>query len=169
MKKLVIAAFALCAAYGAQAMAVQWKVSGSSTFANYNAYLIVGDTVKSDWASVADIAAASSDGAHALSQSSGPNKYTGTVITKDDTLSKSGKFYYVIVKADNSQFAVSSTYAGSSYVYDDKANPPESAPGISSWTATSATFKNFQSVPEPTSAMLLLLGMAGLALKRKRA
>jgi hypothetical protein len=32
----------------------------------------------------------------------------------------------------------------------------------SSWTATSA-------VPEPTSGLLLLLGMAGLALKRKRA
>ncbi|MBQ2624942.1 MAG: PEP-CTERM sorting domain-containing protein [Kiritimatiellae bacterium] len=36
----------------------------------------------------------------------------------------------------------------------------------SSWTFTSA---NYSAVPEPTSGLLLLLGVAGLALKRKRA
>ncbi len=34
---------------------------------------------------------------------------------------------------------------------------------------TSGTATSWQSVPEPTSGLLLLLGMAGLALKRKRA
>ncbi|MBQ6341074.1 MAG: PEP-CTERM sorting domain-containing protein [Kiritimatiellae bacterium] len=34
---------------------------------------------------------------------------------------------------------------------------------------TYATGGNFTAVPEPTSGLLLLLGMAGLALKRKRA
>lgn len=35
---------------------------------------------------------------------------------------------------------------------------------INNWSSVAA-----QSVPEPTSGLLLLLGMAGLALKRKRA
>ena len=35
--------------------------------------------------------------------------------------------------------------------------------------AGTATFGGFTAVPEPTSALLMLLGMAGLALKRKHA
>ena len=35
--------------------------------------------------------------------------------------------------------------------------------------ADTYAFSNFMAVPEPTSGMLLLLGIAGLALKRKRA
>ena len=35
--------------------------------------------------------------------------------------------------------------------------------------AGTATFGSFTAVPEPTSALLMLLGMAGLALKRKNA
>ena len=35
--------------------------------------------------------------------------------------------------------------------------------------ASATAASNWQSVPEPTSGLLLLLGMAGLALKRKRA
>ena len=36
-------------------------------------------------------------------------------------------------------------------------------------TATVGGVRNWQAVPEPTSGLLLLLGVAGLALKRKRA
>ena len=40
--------------------------------------------------------------------------------------------------------------------------------GFANMTSATAA-SNWQSVPEPTSGLLLLLGMAGLALKRKRA
>jgi hypothetical protein len=40
---------------------------------------------------------------------------------------------------------------------------------VSAANMLAGTSANFQSVPEPTSGLLMLLGIAGLALKRKRA
>lgn len=50
--------------------------------------------------------------------------------------------------------------------YDYEAGSP--APGTLTFT-TAANSGTIASVPEPTSAMLLVLGMAGLVLRRKRA
>lgn len=61
------------------------------------------------------------------------------------------------------------TYVSDKYSYDSlTANVW--AKDILSMKATEAVgFGNFRAVPEPTSGLLLLLGVAGLALKRKRA
>ena len=166
MKKLMIAALALCAAYGAQAMSVDWKVQLSSATKGYDVYLLMGD-VKTDWAAKADIIAAAVD--TGVIKQSGPN-YLVNDTAEDDAITKSGKFYFAVVKSDGSQYAVSSAFTASEYVYDTTAKPPETSPGLATWKNTGAlAYNDFKSVPEPTSAMLLLLGVAGLALKRKRA
>lgn len=41
--------------------------------------------------------------------------------------------------------------------------------GFGNMASATQNASNWQSVPEPTSGLLVLLGMAGLALKRKRA
>ena len=56
----------------------------------------------------------------------------------------------------------------SGYVYDGDAEPPESSPGTFEIGATSFVNSGTVAVPEPTSGLLLLLGMAGLAIRRKK-
>ena len=80
--------------------------------------------------------------------------------------------YWVIV--DGSGSPTSYNYVKtdmSAFVYDP--DNQESSPGqFNSITAAdmlAGSSGSFGAVPEPTSGMLVLLGMAGLALKRERA
>lgn len=170
MKKVLMTLCAFALAFGAQAASVNWKVSGGAAQVNYTVYLMVGETATTSWASVSDIAAAAI-GTGTLVTSGRKTVANGT--TTDAALTKDGSFYYVIVTADKSSYAVSGLYAGAAYVYDTTASPPESAPSVPPvFDANTASYVAFGGggggdIPEPTSAMLLLLGMAGLALRRK--
>lgn len=171
MKKIMIAVAAMAMAVAANAASVNWQVSGSSSQVGYTAYLVAGDVVSS-WESLADVqAAAIASGA--IAQDGRNYRVKGTAT--DASLTKSSNFYYVIVNADASKYAVSGAYAGSDYVYDTTATPPESAPAVGpNFAANNATFSDWAKadgptgdVPEPTSGLLLLVGAAALALKRK--
>lgn len=170
MKKVLMTLCAFALAFGAQAASVNWKVSGKDAQIGYSAYLMVGETATTSWASVSDIAAAAI-GTGTLVKSGRNVAADGT--TTDAALTKAGSFYYVVVTADKSSYAVSGLYAGAAYVYDTAAMPPESAPStFPVFAANTASYVAFGGggggdIPEPTSAMLLLLGMAGLALRRK--
>ena len=61
--------------------------------------------------------------------------------------------------ADGNAYHMTDAMTTAGYTY----TPPESIPGVLEFEATAFA------VPEPTSGLLLLLGVAGLALKRKRA
>lgn len=169
MKKVLMTLCAFTLAFGAQAASVNWKVSGEAAQIGYSVYLMVGETATTSWASVSDIAAAAI-GTGALVTSGRKIVANGT--TTDAALTKDGSFYYVVVTADKSSYAVSGLYAGAAYVYDTTASPPESAPSVPPvFAANTASYVAFGGggggdIPEPTSAMLLLLGMAGLALRR---
>ncbi len=171
MKKVLMTLCAFALAFGAQAATVDWKVSGETAQLNYSVYLMVGETATTSWASVSDVAAAAI-GTGTLVKSGRKTVADGT--TTDTALTKDGHFYYVVVTADKSSYAVSDLYAGADYVYDTAAAPPEIAPStFPVFAANTASYVAFGGgggggdIPEPTSAMLLLLGMAGLALRRK--
>lgn len=168
MKKILIVFCAFMLAVGVQAASVDWKVTGTANEANYTIYLIVGETTTTTWASVSDIAAAAVGTGTIVK---GNRNYVSNGTATDTTLTKNSKFYYVIVSADKLSYAVSDIYDGSSFVYDTSAEPPEVAPSVAPvFAANSVSYTAFSGggdVPEPTSAMLLLLGMAGLALRRK--
>ena len=166
MKKLLMALSVVASAMFAQAAAVNWEVTGTKTEVNYSVYLLVSDTVTTTWSSAADVAkAAIATGTIAKDG----RDYTANGTAVNTSLTKSSSFYYVIVSADSTQYAVSSLYDGA-YVYNNDANPPESSPGVLTFAADSASYSSFSgSVPEPTSGLLMLVGLAGLALRRKRA
>ena len=163
----MIAAVAM-AVVSAKAASVDWKVTGTSSEVGYTVFLLAAEP--GTYASVSALAEASVGSATIASM--GRGQY-GAQVTSANTAITSASManaYLAIIKsADASEF----TYVKqdmSARVYDP-ANQEASSGTFSTSTATilAGTTSSFQTVPEPTSGLLMLLGMAGLALRRKRA
>ena len=183
MKKLVVALVAITAGMAVHAASFQWMAatgyvydgsgnSGSSYRLDGTAYLFNVATY-AQAALVADFYAnKSSDilgaalNSHTLE---GGRVYDASF---DSTLTANTDVYFVVFSGDNLYV---STQVSSSYDSVTQINSVT----FDSQTTTSKAFKTtsgaaysgagWYAVPEPTSGLLLLLGMAGLALKRKRA
>ena len=174
MKKLIMVATFAITAVCAQATTVKWGLNGSldaSKFASGTAYLLSADSLafktfetessaqswyKSNSASLTAASLTTSDkvSSGALSASN---------VIESPVGDKS--YWLLIVNADESYFAVS-TSTKTINIASGTMNK------TAKWIPSSqmATYSlSSSSIPEPTSAMLLLLGFAGLALKRKRA
>jgi len=193
MKKLMIAAAIVCAAIATQAASIQWggdicEPDGlSSVQSGTTLYLLHADTMGSavtqvllnnsanwqDWTANGGWSIVAS---HTLEAIEISNYATGTGLTYSDGAAATG--YYAVIAVDGAAGADGLTgsynYAG----YNSNTDPLSSAvPAItvgdgwaSDWIGVGGFDKvSFTNVPEPTSGLLLLLGMAGLALKRKRA
>lgn len=156
----------------ANAMYVDWKYSGVKADQGSTVYVMVGAVAQTEWANLAAIqAAAVSSGTITKSGT----KYTAKDTAKGDAITKdSANLYYVIVNSASDKFSVSDVVDAKTFVYDG--DNQESAPlngfeaiGSGNMSEPSSFGGGTGDVPEPTSAMLMLLGAAGLALKRKRA
>lgn len=84
-----------------------------------------------------------------------------------------GSYYYaVICDSKNTSTQVAATSYDYYGVSDILTGNPVAGAGETklslTWTPTTYGMTTLQSVPEPSSAMLLLLGFAGLALRRKQ-
>lgn len=171
MKKLIIGTLAVAFAATVQAASVAWSLEKDSakTFGNLTAYVING----SDYAAVTallttggesvatDFNAYVIDSVGLSARGAGGGEATGVTGTSlawfifaDDKIQ------------DGSSYSTTGAMDVSAYVY----TPPQSSPGEFMFTVDSFATKGapIGNVPEPTSGLLMLLGMAGLALKRKR-
>ena len=96
-------------------------------------------------------------------------KSTGTAVEWDYV---DGSYYYAVLfnekgttsATDYTQYATSNVLTG-----NPAAVSPNTPLGLSWTTAYASPSYTAAAVPEPTSGLLLLLGVAGIALKRKRA
>ena len=188
MKKLVIAFAAVAVAAFAQAATVDWAFSSKNTIktysggdgANITVYLL--DTAATDYAkTVAGIADGSITSANITSKagyltsgttgSSGAKlgKASGSATVASPGVDYSLVFVYFETVDSKDYYYLSSAAAGKSY--DGSAEYPSGT--TASWASDAYSQSNWHavssSVPEPTSGLLLLLGMAGLALRRKHA
>ena len=182
MKKLMIAAAIACAAAFANAATANWGIGyiedidgnllGSSS-SGYTATL----NIYSDAAMTALITSSSSDSwddgfAEGVSASvlvnSVETTYYGQIVVShaSQTLSSDGFQFTTSTMADETEVFImtdSSEVSGIEKIgggaFSGANGAFATAGGGSGWTAA----------PEPTSGLLLLLGMAGLALKRKHA
>ncbi len=197
MKKLMIAAFAVIAVVAANAASVTWNTAAlkapKDTTGTALGTTVFGNVVNSSWTATiyiyADAActdlkvtdsltmtvgsttvasdksySASNGGYSALAgMSKSANNYTA--------LDFSTTYYYkIMLEGTTADYTASITSANAgSFTTGANATASATAAGskITGWTTQS--YDSVVAVPEPTSGLLLLLGMAGLALKRKRA
>ena len=170
MKKIMFALAAIAMAIGVQAAQVAWQLAGDASMNGYSVYVLLGETAKTDWASVDEVAAAAlAGGTGTMAKNGRSYSVGGTVndaaIAKGDSVS----LYYVIVNGD--QFATTAPYDASASVYDMSAG--DSPVNAVSKSGTGLSYSGFTGggggdVPEPTSGLLLLVGGAMLALRRKQ-
>ena len=189
MKKLIIAASAVVFAATVQAASITWGTSGAfydtagdpdwpTVAAGTTAYFVFVNTYAQS-ALVADFAAGTVDNAKLTAIKSGTIGADGTVAEvkgSSTTLSGSQAAYVVVLKDAENMF-ISDTLSvgidelmGSTYTFNEaRTGDIWALNGDAKGGFAGAGWYSASSVPEPTSGLLMLLGMAGLALRRRRA
>lgn len=182
MKKLIIAAVIVCTAVLANAAAIDWNASqvfdavqtaaqGKNVAASgWLGYVVM----EADYATVtADLAAGKTTSL--VNKAVGPVKKTSSTGKFSDSTATGNipageqSFYLIVLNSGNLAEATAYASSGKTTTTVDASLDTSIAFGsmknytssVSNWTTVAA--------PEPTSGLLLLLGVAGLALKRKRA
>ena len=190
MKKLMIMLGAVAAAIGVQAASIDWSVanngwvldSGSKAASGYTVYLINGATALETIAAAIDSkTGAFNDDQTWVFGSAATDNGKGRVselTTTTDKLVRGTDYDFSVLIIDAAatggpKYMVSDTFTQTAYkAGDDEAMAASFAAstfGANALTASASAANGWAAVPEPTSGLLLLLGVAGLALKRKRA
>lgn len=183
MKKLIMFSLVACAAIAVNAANVNWKLTGwyaptasaegsvtgptsgtALTTANTTFSLYVVDY--SSGSAGADVAVPGASVTLTDGMMSQVTLFTqDDAVTMRDTYGNNGTLYLKLV----------ATYSDGSYDYKYESTVSQSLKNITS-QAKSYNFQGYvangwtaTAVPEPTSGLLMLVGLAGLALRRKRA
>jgi hypothetical protein len=169
MKKIIMAAAIVCAAVCAQASTVLWGLSSavdSTTFASGTAYLI--QTASLAKPSLADDAAAqawfTANGATLADKAMLTGAVTDGAISGSEVVESPvarKQYYLVIVNEDKTAMAISTTTKAIN-IQAGTMNATAKWDGASQMTS-------YALVPEPTSGLLMLVGLGALALRRRRA
>ena len=182
MKKLIITAIAsvligsvanaTCVNWGFTSSAYGADYAASADLSGYSAYLILS----SDWTGEkADLDKAfQGNVAFTTSMDNGSVRAYGVAghEYENTNSSLSGDQLFKIVLSDGNKFWASEDVTGTAYTKGSTDPSNKSINLIMTGAASikAADVKSFSGdVPEPTSGLLIMLGMAGLALRRRRA
>ena len=142
MRKILVAIGAVAMVFASHAAAVDWEIM------NYDTITSVDGT--GTWSGSATLTFVETGYSTSVTVTNGDFDWLGTVDTDLAT-----DYTFTLTATDPSGATYSATGSGSS----DNFGTGFGGIDAGTWTAA----------PEPTSGLLLLLGVAGLALKRKRA
>ena len=171
MKKLIIVTTVACMAVMSHASAVKWQATATSAYNGQTMYLLTSISTTYD-----DLSAFTSKAVDSAAVAKvGPSYKVSLRTAENDAITASSSFYLAVIDASDSTKIhykdVTTTMQGLVYT------PPDSAPDTFSIAfadvATATTTATIGGggggdVPEPTSALLMLFGAAGLALRRRR-
>ncbi len=173
MQKLILMVAIAASAVFANAASFDWKVQTGADYTGMNVYAISGSSAASILA-----VCQSTDSAKWSDVFSAFPSYTVTgnnsragANGSSDGISANDNLVFVIVNgavAEGSKYWVANDYSiPAANVYE----PPATGTSLTINFANQGTVGSgtFTAVPEPTSGLLMLLGMAGLALRRRRA
>lgn len=181
MKKLMVMLAAVTASVVAQAASINWSVAGK-TFAPSSAdpatngraaYYLVYAFEASNYDSVTSLLSSGKvNDAVALADSFGRTTKTGA--TGGSITGLTGSTYEMFLVAFDTYTAADAALStAKNYIVSDKISGTTfgETDMATSIDYTSANFGSgsWTAVPEPTSGLLMLLGVAGLALRRRRA
>ena len=181
MKKLMVMLAAVTTAVVAQAASINWSVAGK-TFApsaddpatnGRAAYYLVYAFEASQYDNVKSLLSSGKiDNAVALAADSGRTTKTGAAGGSITGLTGS-TYEMFLVAFDTYSAADAALSTAKNYIISDKISGATfgETDMVSSIDYTSSNFGSgsWTAVPEPTSGLLMLLGVAGLALRRRRA
>ena len=168
MRKLFVLVALALACVGANAASVDWQITGTADTVGNKVYLV--GALSDAWTSVADIAAAAA--AFGTKGTSGEIAKVGRIYNASGTLisdsvtKTAGDVYFIIVSGDDatSYNYVKADLKGLAYEGVETPSGKYTTTADALHSGTSVAF-----VPEPTSGLLMLVGLAGLALRRRRA
>ncbi len=176
MRKLVVFTLALAATLVASASSVSWKFNAGNAYANYNVYIVSAIT-EGGFTSVDDIQSkllGTGGNTGTLAAGRTAATATGAAVGLEDAAGSTVNFYYVIVNPNDATGYW--TVAGSAEAYTTAATHTDSTIATSAGSSALSAAKTAWAtggggqgdIPEPTSGLLLLVGGAMLALRRKQ-
>ena len=175
MKKLIVGIALVACALSAQATKVTWGLSAGNALdtakiSTGTMYLVyASDATAIDWTAFEGQSSftASTIASAGFDKTIDTFAYSSTSISKTSTITPSSagisgtKSFYVLCISDAADYVAYSPTAQTASISTSTMTLNKTQ-GVSAFSYT-------QAVPEPTSGLMLLLGFAGLALKRKRA
>ena len=176
MKKIMITIAAVAFATMAKAATVDWGYTGQATEVGYTVYLYTSEIASSYESFDQLIGSAFASGTVVMKQV-GPNKSYKIADNSVASSSLGDTLYYVLVSGSDATTYVYGSSDVSNYIYDP--NQQQTSPGALALKTSNFTNSgtiggssgggDTPNVPEPTSGLLMLVGLGALALRRKRA
>ena len=176
MKKLVLAAAIVCVAAVSNAAAIAWSVTGIAASPDVAAADLVGSVAYfmdgADYAAFSALAGdkvgafAAENALYSTTVQAGRGGALGVTATSGNYNAGDTVSGFIVI-FDNADAALAKNYVATGV--DTKTVPGSGNLSFTKVYGTDTGAWQSTAVPEPTSGLLLLLGVAGLALKRKRA